>query len=503
MSQTTPDPNQAKLRWALGATVALGILLAIRLTVGSRGVSLPRELSVETRPAGASVFIDGRLAGKTPLRVTDIQGGKYSVRLEKENYSPVVFPIELVSGTTKIDEALPPRGTGTIKVEIAPAGAEVVLDGELAGHTPLELTGVPVGSHDLLVRKTNFKTFTQRIEMKAGETLPFKDIVLEDVVLAMLQSAIDKDSQRVSAYDDMGHYLFINNRIKEAADYYVQGLKVAGQPLTFPKDATAEERYLEQRLRNEETQRITESVRRKQSYNGKNMAAKDMEMFTARVQEQIEKNTKANVSDWAWVQVQSENFNKDGKFDKSERLYLDHIEAARGMPSVAQAYIGVVSVRLRMNRVTEAIQASNELMNTPYGKDAAILRQAANAIYTLAGGFVGAERAQLLSQSEVLLRRGLAASPKRSEMGALCKFELAYVLVLEERVEESLPLYRDSVVETNDASTKELRMQREVDALRKLKRNDQAVELLKLLVKSPRDYIKRNAEEQLRELGTK
>lgn len=502
MPQNPAETHRSNSRWPLAAIAITGTLLLV-LLAAYRGFGWSRTLAVQTQPQGASVFLNGRLAGKTPLRMTGLSGGSYSLRIEKENYAPLTLPIVLGLGTTTIEKALPARGTGGIKIEIAPDGAEVLLDGELAGHTPLELSGVPVGSHDLTVRKTNFKSFSQRIDVQPNATLPFKGVVLEDMILAMLQSAIDNDKQRVSNYMDMGHYLFANNRIRESADYYVRGLHVASEPLQFPTAATPEERNLEVRLRGEDVTRINDDIRKKQGHNGQNVARKDMELFIKLVNQEQEQVAGKNAGEWQWVQAQAENFNKDSKYESAERLYQRHIELAKGMPSVAQAYIGMITVRLRMKRATEGVQASNDLLTTPYGRDSAILRQAANTIYSNAGGFTGQERGQLLSQAEVLLRRALAGAPKRSEMSALCKFELAYVLTQEERHEESLPLYRDSVIETQEPSTKELRNQRLIDALRTLKRYDEAREILKLLKNSPRDYIKRNAEEQLKELGEK
>ena len=43
-------------------------------------------LSVESRPAGASVFLDGKLIGRTPLQLREVAVGDRDVRLELEGY---------------------------------------------------------------------------------------------------------------------------------------------------------------------------------------------------------------------------------------------------------------------------------------------------------------------------------------------------------------------------------------------------------------------------------
>jgi len=43
-------------------------------------------LVIESRPAGASVLVDGQPAGTTPLRLSDVKAGKHAVRLERDGY---------------------------------------------------------------------------------------------------------------------------------------------------------------------------------------------------------------------------------------------------------------------------------------------------------------------------------------------------------------------------------------------------------------------------------
>jgi hypothetical protein len=43
-------------------------------------------LSIDSRPDGAKVFIDGKLAGTTPLQVAGLDAGEHVVRLERDGY---------------------------------------------------------------------------------------------------------------------------------------------------------------------------------------------------------------------------------------------------------------------------------------------------------------------------------------------------------------------------------------------------------------------------------
>jgi hypothetical protein len=43
-------------------------------------------LAVESRPPGASVFVDGKLVGTTPIQLPSVNAGEHVVRLEREGY---------------------------------------------------------------------------------------------------------------------------------------------------------------------------------------------------------------------------------------------------------------------------------------------------------------------------------------------------------------------------------------------------------------------------------
>jgi hypothetical protein len=45
-------------------------------------------LEVDSRPAGAQVWVDGRLVGTTPLQVSGVGAGSHEVRLELRGYRP-------------------------------------------------------------------------------------------------------------------------------------------------------------------------------------------------------------------------------------------------------------------------------------------------------------------------------------------------------------------------------------------------------------------------------
>jgi hypothetical protein len=56
------------------------------------------RLFIESRPAGARVFVDGRLIGDTPLRLADVAPGSRAVRIELSGYRTVSSDVQVLAG---------------------------------------------------------------------------------------------------------------------------------------------------------------------------------------------------------------------------------------------------------------------------------------------------------------------------------------------------------------------------------------------------------------------
>jgi len=78
------------------ASASLVVLLR-RAPVAARNASRHGSLSVESRPAGARVFLDYRLAGTTPLAVSDLAAGSVDVRIEQEGYRPWTSIVQITA----------------------------------------------------------------------------------------------------------------------------------------------------------------------------------------------------------------------------------------------------------------------------------------------------------------------------------------------------------------------------------------------------------------------
>lgn len=58
----------------------------------------PAAMRVESRPAGANVFLDDKLVGRTPLQLDDVDAGEHAVRLELDGYRGWTSSVRVVAG---------------------------------------------------------------------------------------------------------------------------------------------------------------------------------------------------------------------------------------------------------------------------------------------------------------------------------------------------------------------------------------------------------------------
>lgn len=126
------------------------------------------EVSVDSTPAGAVILVDGEPVGETPLTVEMLQGERQLV-LQKPAFADWQRELEIVAGENRDlgrIELQPALGSLTLSSE--PAGANVTLDGEFQGQTPLNLEFTPGEDHRLAVFKPGYERYNGTVRLPAG-----------------------------------------------------------------------------------------------------------------------------------------------------------------------------------------------------------------------------------------------------------------------------------------------------------------------------------------------
>ena len=172
--------NIATVRKPLADLVQRMLLEYLRPWMGS--------LEITSDPAGAEVYIDGDYVGTTtrkkPVRVDNFIEGRYNVKLIAGGYVDwqgeiVVLP--KMSQSFNIPLIMKP---GSMTVSSEPPEAEVYMDNNLVGKTPLTLREVAEGEHDLRIVKETYQEWSQKVVVRSFR--PTDVMVTLEVLPAML-----------------------------------------------------------------------------------------------------------------------------------------------------------------------------------------------------------------------------------------------------------------------------------------------------------------------------
>jgi hypothetical protein len=111
----------------------------------------PGWLFIATQPATAAIEIEGREIGRGSAFYESSRTAIVSVLITAEGYKPLKGYVELSENIVrKIKVKLEVIG-GSISVIAEPWGSFVKIDGVVAGTTPMTVSGIMPGSHDILI----------------------------------------------------------------------------------------------------------------------------------------------------------------------------------------------------------------------------------------------------------------------------------------------------------------------------------------------------------------
>lgn len=127
------------------------------------------DIAVDSSPDGATVLVDGNDRGTTPLSLELLEGRRV-VQLRKDGYKSWRQTLNVVAGSTvNLGEVDLAPADGRLSIASTPPGANVTVDGEFQGRTPLELAVAPGDEHEVRLTKEGFVPAKRSAAVKSGE----------------------------------------------------------------------------------------------------------------------------------------------------------------------------------------------------------------------------------------------------------------------------------------------------------------------------------------------
>lgn len=127
------------------------------------------EISLASEPAGATVTVGGEAVATAPA-VIEVMRGEQQLGLELAGFTPWSQTLEVIAGE--------PRDLGTVALEPAagilslrsePTGANVTLDGDYQGQTPLVLELAPDRAQRINISRPGYQRYNEQLTLAAGE----------------------------------------------------------------------------------------------------------------------------------------------------------------------------------------------------------------------------------------------------------------------------------------------------------------------------------------------
>ena len=141
---------------------------------------LPGRISVVTAGLdGARVSIGGADIGDTPITDAAVEAGDYKLAVSLDRYRDFSREISVEGREVaqRFEVELQPAWA-EVSLTSEPPGAELLVDGEFAGQTPL-VAEILEGERALTLRLPGHKAWRESLEIVAGEPLRPPPVVLE------------------------------------------------------------------------------------------------------------------------------------------------------------------------------------------------------------------------------------------------------------------------------------------------------------------------------------
>ncbi len=128
------------------------------------------DISIDSRPAGARVILDGRNIGQTPLQA-EILAGTYRLVLEREGFDSVSTTLQVVANQAQaLAEFMLVESDGRLSLQTTPAGANVTVAGQFRGRTPVDLSLAPRQPHLLKISKSGYQSIERQVRVDPAAT---------------------------------------------------------------------------------------------------------------------------------------------------------------------------------------------------------------------------------------------------------------------------------------------------------------------------------------------
>ena len=127
------------------------------------------RLSINSNPSGAMLWVNDKNVGKTPFEVGQYNAGTFSLKMIHEMYYEESDTFEIKPGGEVVQTYNLKPQFGRIRIDSDPSGAQLSIDGQPAGNTPIIKNQLASGKHIIRLTTENYFDFETSIEIADGQ----------------------------------------------------------------------------------------------------------------------------------------------------------------------------------------------------------------------------------------------------------------------------------------------------------------------------------------------
>ncbi|MBQ0095525.1 MAG: PEGA domain-containing protein [Bacteroidetes bacterium] len=213
---------------------------------GTKTVSAPAPqpiygtLSITSTPGRATVLLDGKEVGETPLLQGDILIGDHEIELIRQDYSPYKTTVTVKEGQMEsVSVKLSDVFQAVFKSN--PSGASLTIDGQAQGITPFQKE-MSSGDHDIRLSKQGYETYHKTMHI---------DAIHPEISIDMPKRLLTRNQLQLSALYGLGGDIdfsagiYLHDLNMEIGYYSPNKDKVTIYWVTDPATEASSTRYVE------------------------------------------------------------------------------------------------------------------------------------------------------------------------------------------------------------------------------------------------------------------
>ena len=191
----------------IGSLLTVGMQQVIDGLISGANVSVASKaqgfgsLYMTSEPSGANIWIDGiKISGLTPVMIDNQNVGVHEILAQKGGYSTRQLVTIIKDDVNKINLLLQ-LGTGKLKVVTDPFEARVSVDGVEKGLTPLVISEIKAGYHDISINYSGYSEYK-------------KSVLINTNIIEELNVKLKKLASMTISSDPVGATILVNGIIK-------------------------------------------------------------------------------------------------------------------------------------------------------------------------------------------------------------------------------------------------------------------------------------------------